>query len=73
MNISIPGERLGITPDIDNVDEDFMFDNPILRIEHDNIHPSRFVVSIEDGEETLAVRIDTYGMKRILKHVIDDL
>lgn len=73
MNIAIPGERLGITPDIDDADEDFMFDNPILRIEYNNRHPTGFVVSIEDGEEILNVRIDTHGMKRILKHVIDDL
>ena len=73
MNLSIPGERLGVTPDIDDADEDFVIDNPILRIERDNIHPTGFIISIEDDEEILNVRINVYGMKRILKHVIDDL
>jgi hypothetical protein len=72
MNISVPGERLGVAPDMD-MEEDYMIDNPILRIEHNNIHPSGFIVSIEDGEEILNVRIDVRGMKRIIKHVIDDL
>lgn len=73
MNITIQGKRLGITPDIGDLDEDIIINNPIFTIEHNNINPTGFIISIEDGEEILNIRIDNHRMKTILKHVIDDL
>ena len=76
MDIQIPGNRpgeVGLSIDEEAIILDDEKDEPLLTVSRNKINPSGFIISIEDGDEDLSIRLSVGKIKFMLRHIIDDL
>lgn len=75
MDVQMNGEPIeGLTAEESyraEVDADAV--EVFLNVYRNRINPKGYIFTVEDGEETLSVRLTTENVKILIKHIIDTL